>query len=282
MTALAAPSKHDELLRQLTAGIAELTSSHEWARYLEAQSRFHAYSFLNTLAILRARPDTAHVAGFRAWQAMGRQVRKGSKGIAILCPVVSRTRVRDEETGEEQLIVGSPARFRIGYVFAYEDTDGEPLPEPCRRLDGGAPGDCYTALVGVAHSLGYIVEEDYLPGGRNGECDFAAHRIRIEVRNAERQQCKSLGHEVAHALLHDPQTGWKGSRELAELEAESTAFVVMSALGIDSGDYSFGYVASWAGGGSEAIAAIRTSGSRIQRTADAILTALDAIEERAA
>jgi hypothetical protein len=158
-------------------------------------------------------------------------------------------------------------------------TDGDELPTIVERLQGDDVGGAYSRLVGVARSLGYTVEEDYLSGERNGDCNFAERRIRVEVTNSEVQQVKTLAHEIAHAMLHEGFT----DRALAELEAESVAFVVCRALGIESASYSFGYLATWAGGGTEAITAIKAAGARIQKTADAILTpAADAQQEEAA
>jgi antirestriction protein ArdC len=166
--------------------------------------------------------------------------------------------------------------FKPAAVFDIAQTDGEKLPEIVTRLHGDDLSGTYGLLRGVAHDIGYTVEEDFLPGGRNGDCTFEERRIRVEVRNDEVQQVKTLAHELAHAILHE---GFK-DRALAELEAESVAFAVCASLGIDSGEYSFGYVSTWAGGGDEAIAGIRAAGSRIQRTADDIITRIeDATEE---
>jgi antirestriction protein ArdC len=276
MTALTT-TKRDELLGELQAGIAELTTSDRWQRFLDVQSRFHRYSFLNTLAIQLQRSDATQVAGFNTWRRLGRQVRRGENGIAILAPIVRRTRVEDEH-GDELVVVGAPSTFRVVHVFDVGQTTGDDLPTICERLEGDDLGGAYTRLVAVAHSLSYSVEEDYLPGETNGDCTFASRRIRIEVTNSELQQVKSLIHEIAHAMLHENFD----DRSLAELEAESVAFVVCRALGIESASYTFGYVATWAGGGSEAVAAIKAAGTRIQRTADAILNSADVVEEQAA
>jgi antirestriction protein ArdC len=104
------------------------------------------------------------------------------------------------------------------------------------------------------------------------------HRIRVEISNSPAQRVKTLAHEIGHALLH----GECDNRALAELEAESTAYVVCQALGLDTSDYSFGYVATWAGGGDQAIAGIKGSCDRIQKAASTILRAFDPAEEQAA
>jgi antirestriction protein ArdC len=124
------------------------------------------------------------------------------------------------------------------------------------------------------------VEEDYLPGEINGDCDHGLRRIRVEVRNEPRQQVKSLSHELAHAILHRDREGL--TRERAELEAESVAYVVCHGLGIDSSEYSFGYLAAWAGGGDQARRALSESAERIQTAARTILDGADAVDEAAA
>lgn len=161
--------------------------------------------------------------------------------------------------------------FKPAAVFDISQTDGEDLPEVVHKLHGDDADGAYVRLVEVAHGLGYTVEEDYL-NGPNGVCSFDKRCITIEVRNDPMQQVKTLAHEIAHAKLHE---GFK-DRALAELEAESVAFIVCAVLGIDSSDYSFGYVAGWAGGGEEAIAGIRAAGGRIQHAAHEIITDLEA------
>jgi hypothetical protein len=155
-------------------------------------------------------------------------------------------------------------------VFDVSQTEGEELPAVCEKLTGGAPPDCIYRLTDAAKSIGYSVEYTILPEGLNGDCAFDLRRIRVEARNSPAQRAKTLTHEIAHALLHEDRT----DRRLAELEAESTAYVVCRNLGLDTGRYSFGYVASWAGGGDLALAGIKASGAHIQAAARTILTHL--------
>ena len=122
--------------------------------------------------------------------------------------------------------------------------------------------------------MGFSVEDHEFGGSTNGDCTHSEHRIRVEAHNTPAQRVKTLAHEIAHALLHESYD----SRALAELEAESMAYVVCQALGIDSSDYSFGYVATWAGGGDEATAGIKASCDRIQKGAAIILGAFEPVE----
>jgi antirestriction protein ArdC len=268
-----------EVLDQLREGIATLTNSEKWASWLQAQGRFHRYSFGNTLLITLQCPDATRVAGFRTWLQLGRHVRKGEKGIAILAPIAPRIRVEDEN-GDEHVIAGPAQRFRPAYVFDVAQTDGDDLPSVADRLHGDDPGEVYTQLLSVAASIGFTVEEDYLEDGVNGVCSHEQHHIRVEVRNDPAQQVKTLAHELAHAILHGD--GFSGKREIAELEAESVAYIVCQNVGLDSSAYSFGYVATWVGGGAEAIKAITDSGQRIVRASRQIHDADTASAEEAA
>jgi antirestriction protein ArdC len=265
---MANSDRKDEIISKLTAGIEQLASSQRWQDWLAVQSRFHHYSFRNTLLIQLQCPEATRVAGFRAWQQLDRQVRKGEKAIWILAPV---TRKRDDDDIDDDNNTRVLVAFKPACVFDISQTDGEPLPEVCSRLDGTAPDGVYHNLIAVAHGIGYSVEQDNLPGATNGDCNFSARRIRVEASNAPAQQVKTLVHELAHAMLHENTQ----DRPLAELEAESVAFVVCAALGVETDDYSFGYVTGWAGDGDEAIASIKESASRIQTSADRILATLE-------
>jgi antirestriction protein ArdC len=197
---------------------------------------------------------------------MSRFVRKGEKSIWILAPLVYKE--TDEATDDTQKVIHG---FKYVPVFDVSQTDGEEIPAPCHKPLGSDTTGCFAKLVAVAHSIGFTVEDAELPSTTNGDCSHELHRIRVELTNSPAQRVKTLTHELAHAILHKDFE----SRAIVELEAESTAYVVCECLGIDSSDYSFGYVANWAGGGDEAIAAIRIVGERIQKTAGQILDGLD-------
>jgi antirestriction protein ArdC len=258
--------RRTHLLAQLSEGVSALATSDEWAHHLDVQSRFHQYSFGNVVLIATQLPEATRVAGFQAWRKLGRTVRKGERAIWILAPMRVR-KVAEEGSGEDGVVAG----FRYVPVFDISQTEGEDLPAVCRKLTGDEPALSFTRLAEAADLLGYSVESTQLPEGVNGDCSFELCRIRIELRNSPAQQVKTLAHEMAHALLHRHHD----NRRLAELEAESTAYVVCHHLGLDSGSYTFGYVATWAGGGDEAVAGIRASGSRIQGAAAAILDLLE-------
>jgi len=271
-------AQRTDILDQLRAGVEELTSSEAWEHWLRVQRRFTTYSWGNCLLIALQRPDATHVAGYRAWQQLGRQVRKGEKGIAILAPVVNRLRRtgEDEAGAETEDVLRVVRAFRTAFVFDIAQTDGEPLPEIAERLLGDDPADAFVKLQAVAGSLGFTVEVTPLGDSLNGDCNHATRSIRINADVTPMQGVKTLAHEVAHALLHAPEHAQAGMpRALKELEAESVAYVVCSELDIDSSAYSFGYLAGWAGGGEEASKAISASAQRINQAARAILDALE-------
>jgi len=257
---------HSHLLAELSEGIKTLTTSEQWTNYLKVQSAFHNYSSQNTMLILVQNPYATRVAGYNKWKSLGRQVRKGEKGIFILAPLVFKT---ERENGEvEKGIKG----FRYVSVFDISQTDGEDLPEVATRLVGEDPTGTFMNLKQVASGLGFSVIDHEFEGETNGDCNHATKTIRVHTKNQPAQRVKTLAHEIAHAILHDPdEIDYRANRGLCELEAESTAFVVCRTLGIASDDYSFGYVAGWAGGGDEAVAAIGKSQARIQKAANAIL-----------
>lgn len=256
--------QHPELLQTLTDGISALTTSQRWEDYLIFQGRFHQYSYGNTLLIEAQAPEATQVAGYKAWLRMNRQVKRGEKAIWIVAPMVYRS--KEEPTSDPQI-----KGFKWLPVFDIAQTSGEDLPAVCGRLQGDDPAGWFKRLASFAADLGFAVADHRFSGAVNGDCSHAEHLIRVHADNAEAMRVKTLIHELGHAMLHETVT----DRALAELEAESVAFVVCAQLGIDSGQYSFGYLALWADGGQAAIAGVRASCLRIQSCANRILQALD-------
>ncbi|MGA9919693.1 MAG: ArdC-like ssDNA-binding domain-containing protein [Candidatus Dormiibacterota bacterium] len=254
-----------ELLSQLTQGVLDLTSSAAWSSWLRTSGRFHRYSFQNQVLILQQRPDATLVAGYRSWLQLGRQVRQGERAIRILAPCFT---VR-ESSAEEETPPPTVLSFRVARVFDVTQTDGKELPQPVVTLMGEGSAAELAQLAERAWELEFQVQFTRLWGSRNGDCSHALRRIRVRDDLPTVHKLKTLAHELAHAVLHGPE--FQGSRALAELEAESVAYLVCQELGVDSSDYSFGYVASWSGGGPEAARLIAATGGRILRGRDAVL-----------
>ena len=260
---------HAGLLEELSAGIAELTTSETWTRYLDVQSKFYAYGPNNVMLIMLQNPYATRVAGYHAWQELGRQVLAKEQALRILAPMKYKKEDApdDERTSE---IRG----FKLVPVFDISQTEGRELPDVVSRLEGLAPEGVFATLSEFAGTIGFRVgRPQSLESGANGDTTPSLGRIRVAASNSEAQQVKTLAHEIGHALLHDPEV--PATKELTlglkELEAESTAYVICAALGMDTGDYSFGYVASWAGGAPEAIQGIKESTRRIQKAVTAVL-----------
>ena len=245
-------SSLEALHARLESGVERLVSSDEWAALLRVAARFHHYSAHNQLLIYTQMPDASLVAGYRAWQRLGRQVRKREKGIAILAPCVHRTKVEDNDGDEREL--RRLRGFRVAYVFDVSQTDGESLENleaiRPRLLDGDAPGGIWDALVVLGDEAGFEVVR-HRRRNENGYCDLVNKVIAVRPDVTEAQALKTLVHELAHALLHSD--GVVRARELAEVEVESVAYVVCGALGLDTADYSFAYVARWSGGATELV-----------------------------
>jgi antirestriction protein ArdC len=259
---MTASTDRPELLSKLTDGISNLTTSDEWRQYLEFQGRFHHYSFSNVLLIAAQNSQATRVAGFNTWRKLNRLVRKGERAIWILAPMVYKE--ADASTGKDDKVIRG---FKFVPVFDVDQTDGADLPSICNRLEGDDPEGLYDQLLTVARSIDFTVEDYDFAGSTNGDCSHANRRIRVKTSNSAAQRVKTLAHEIAHAVLHEEFS----DRAAAELEAESVAYIVCQVHGFDTSGYSFGYVATWAGGGEHALTGIKTSCERIQRCAATIL-----------
>jgi hypothetical protein len=264
------------LLEELSVGIADLTTSEKWTQYLDVQSKFYRYSPSNVILIMMQNPYATRVAGYKKWRELGRQVLAKESALRILAPMTYKK--DDAPEGESTREIRG---WKMVPVFDIGQTEGEDLPDVVSKLAGLAPEGVFVKLTEFAESIGFRVERpESLESGANGDTSHSEGRIRVVSSNSEAQQAKTLAHEIGHALLHDPgvETTKELARGLKELEAESAAFVICTALGMDTSDYSFGYVAGWAGGAPEAIQGIKASTGRIQKAATAVLKTFE-VEE---
>lgn len=254
-----------EVLAEQTEALAQ---SERWRRWLSYQTKFHQYSFNNVLLIMAQRPEATSVAGYRRWQALGRQVREGEPGIRIIRPQgYKRTNRQGEEVDR--------LTFRGASVFDISQTDGAPPPEVASRLETSDRGELLQTLTQYAEQHGWSVTFANIAGEANGYA--VKDKIVIKDDLAVDQQTKTLLHEIAHhALGHVGTAEW--TREEREIEAESVSFVVAGALGWDTSQYSVGYVTTW-GDGREAAKVIRLHGKRIANTAKVLITDLTGSQE---
>jgi antirestriction protein ArdC len=244
--------KVEQLQADIEAGVAELVDGDDWQRWLQIQARFPKYSFRNTLLILRQRPDATAVMGYRAWQALGHQVRKGETSIKILAPCTYKAK-RDNDDGDQD--DEQPGRkvlrgFRLAHVFDISSTDGDAVRPPAgpALLEGEAPAGLWDTLAAQIDAEGFTLARAEIPSGANGTTNFATRTVTVADHLSPAQATKTLAHELAHACLHTGAEYAMGCRGRAEVEAESVAFVVCQAAGLRTQAYSFGYVAGWSGG----------------------------------
>jgi antirestriction protein ArdC len=268
-------ARTDVARERLVDAVDALVSSDGWKAWLDSRARFHSYSLGNTMLIGFQRPDATLVAGFRAWQGMGRQVRKGEKGIAILAPMVRKIEASTSETGtssdEERRVVG----FRTVYVFDVAQTDGDQLPEaPVSLPVGGRQAD-YMALQDLADAEHLTVTTEDMAGGKNGELNRESWTITLGTQlfqtGTPAARIKTLTHELAHWFDLGPGESVL-ERDAAEIVAEAVAYIVGQRLGLDTSSYSAGYVASWARGDSTRLHALA---ERIDQAARPILAVFD-------
>ena len=262
------------LTDQLEQGVSDIFQSGQYAAYLTAMSKFHHYSFGNTMLIFIQCPNATHVAGYHDWRRnFGRQVKRGERGITILAPCPYR---RQEEV-EEAASDGSSSTsiqwvqrmgFRTVTVFDVSQTEGKPLPELAKKLTGDAAQ--YESMVAALRSISpYPISIESFPGGAHGCCNFVERRILVQPDMSQTQTIKTMIHEVSHAKLHAPEKAEElpqhKQRFVREMEAESVAYVVCRHFGIDTSDYSFGYVAGWSRG--RELSQLRESLDLIRNTA---------------
>ncbi|CAN5141244.1 hypothetical protein BH11ACT1_BH11ACT1_07700 [soil metagenome] len=287
---------------RLIAAVEELTSSSAWLRMLQVAARFPDYSPSNVLLIAVQRPDATRVAGLRTWNSLGRRVRKGEHGIAILAPCVYRKRDVEGPTParaapEAAQLVGNGADaraglddattrrelrgFRVVHVFDVTQTDGEPLPEVAPELlVGPAPDHLWERLAGLAEADGYRIERGPC-GGANGYTWFAQRLVRIRDDVDPAQAVKTLAHEIGH-IHADHENRFpdyatdRACRGEAEIEAESIAYIVTSAAGLESPGYSVPYIAAWA---PDDATGIRQAAAQVLRTARQINDALAGVDD---
>ena len=260
--------KPNSAIERLHTGVTELLDSQVWQEALRFKTRFHDYSFNNALLIYLQRPDASLVAGYKRWQELGRQVRKGETSIAILAPIVRRT--EGEAEGEQvREVVG----FRSARVFDVSQTDGDPLPELPRpvllRGDSEVIRSALARAEAFALSKGFPVSYQDLRGGALGSFSVVKRAIKVRADLPPLQTLKTLVHELAHGLMHaDPKAGEK--RHRLELEAESCAFLALYDLGLDTSRYTFPYLANWTEHPDELLGA----GEKAARVAEEVLCAL--------
>ena len=281
-----------ELTNKLEQGLQDLFNSDSYRNYLSTMSKFHNYSFNNTLLIAMQKPDATLVAGYKAWQKnFERHVNKGEKAIRILAPAPYKIKEerdkidpvtqellldKDGNPQKEEVEITIPA-FRAVSVFDVAQTDGKPIPElAAKELLSDVEG--YQDMIRAVEAISPVpIELEEIAGDSKGYYDREAKRIAVQENMSESQTLKTMIHEVAHSKLHSKEVEqdeqMRKDRNTKEVEAESIAYTVCQHFGVDTSDYSFGYIAGWSSG--RDTKELRASMDTIRRTASELITGIE-------
>ncbi len=303
-------TKLDALRDRLTGAVEQLVSGEDWARALEFAARFRARSFANTILIftqhqeayrlgLVPNPVPSHVAGYRQWQQLGRQVSKGQRGYQILAPVTGRFASATPQDAESWRRLGKGEKPRVGetvrtkmvgvrpaYAWDASQTTSDPIPEPPapRLLEGQAPAGLWEGLAAQVQSAGFelrLLADASKIFGANGLTDYNNRVVSVRADMDPAAQVKTLAHELGHVLLHGPDAGEaRQHRGIGEVEAESVALMVGAAHGMDTSGYTVPYVSTWAARveGQDPVEVVKATGERVRKTALGILEQLDTVQ----
>ena len=294
LTATDTAGKVKEITAQLEAGVKDLFNSERYQDYLKAMSKFHDYSLNNTLLIVMQKPDASLVAGFNKWRdEFERHVKRGEKGIKILAPAPYKIKKELEkldpdgkpiigEDGKpvtEQKEITVPA-FKVVSVFDVSQTDGKEIPDIAVDSLTGSVEQYEDFFKALEQTSPVPVGFERIESGAHGYYHNAEKRIALNEGESELQTVKTLIHEIAHAKLHDidlnappEQQQERPSRRTREVEAESIAYTVCQHFGLDTSDYSFGYVAGWSS--DKDIKELKASLENIRATASELITEID-------
>ena len=254
---------------KLEQGIKELFESERFKEYLRTMSKFYNYSFNNTLLIAMQKPEATYVAGYTSWQRnFDRQVLKGERGIKILAPAPYKAQEEREKIDPltQKPVIGTDGKavtetvevlrpaFKVVSVFDVSQTDGKELPDIIvDELKGTVEN--YEAFFDALKQVSPVpISFEDIPGGAKGFFSPVESRIAIQEGMSEIQTVKTAIHEIAHAKLHAVKPDEKTApedrkdRHTKEVEAESVAYTVCQRYGIETSDYSFGYIAGWSSG----------------------------------
>ena len=287
--------KLKEITDRLEQGITELFDSERYKEYLRVMSKFHNYSFNNTLLIAMQKPDASLVAGFSAWKNnFGRNVMKGQKGIKIIAPSPFKIRQEVEKIDPhtQKPIIGKDGKpvteekeikipaYKVVSVFDVSQTEGKELPDiAVDELTGDV--DRYKDFFAALEKTSPVpIAFENIEGGSHGYYHLEDKRIAINEGMSELQTLKTAIHEIAHAKLHDidlnaPKDEQQPhvDRRTREVEAESVAYTVCQHYGLDTSDYSFGYVAGWSSG--RELSELKSSLETIRSAAAEIINSID-------
>ena len=287
--------KLKEITDRLEQGIMELFDSDRYKEYLRVMSKFHNYSFNNTLLIAMQKPDASLVAGFQSWKNnFKRNVVKGEKGIKILAPSPFKIKQEMEkiDPATQKPVIGADGKpvkeekeitipaFKVVSVFDVSQTEGKELPDIAVDMLTGDV-ECFKDVFAALEKTSPVpIGFEKIEGNSHGYYHSEEKRIAIDEGMSELQTIKTAIHEIAHAKLHDidpnapkEEQAGRPDRRTREVQAESVAYAVCQHYGLDTSDYSFGYVAGWSSG--RELDELKSSLETIRSTAAEIINSID-------
>ena len=287
--------KLKEITDRLEQGIMELFDSDRYKEYLRVMSKFHNYSFNNTLLIAMQKPDASLVAGFQSWKNnFKRNVVKGEKVIKILAPSPFKIKQEMEkiDPATQKPVIGADGKpvkeekeitipaFKVVSVFDVSQTEGKELPDIAVDMLTGDV-ECFKDVFAALEKTSPVpIGFEKIEGNSHGYYHLEEKRIAIDEGMSELQTIKTAIHEIAHAKLHDidpnapkEERAGRPDRRTREVQAESVAYAVCQHYGLDTSDYSFGYVAGWSSG--RELDELKSSLETIRSTAAEIINSID-------
>ena len=282
-----------EISERLEQGVKEIFTSERYTEYLNTMSKFHNYSFNNTLLITMQKPEATLVAGYQAWQKkFNRHVKRGEKGIQIIVPTPVREKQEIEkiDPDTQEPIIGEDGqpeteivemiipRFRVATVFDVSQTEGEPIAElEVPELTGSV--QFYDTFMQALQNISPVpIRMMNVEGEAKGYYHQTEKYIAIKEDMSNVQTMKTGVHEVSHALLHDREVmdaeGVLKDQTTKEVEAESIAYIVCNHFGLDTSEYSFTYIASWCE--SRDMKALKASMDTIRKTSAEVIENIEA------
>lgn len=252
------------IMQSLEVGVQNFLDGDQkrYQDFLKVMTKFHSYSLNNTLLIAMQRPDATLCNSYKRWQSLGRQVKRGEKGITIIAPApIKAKKLRERKDQYQEPVIGEDGHpemeevetvipwFKAATIFAYEQTEGDPLPFLSPDELSASVENFDVFMEAMKRVSPVPMRFDEIPGGAKGYYSSATKEIVLNKGMSESQTMKTAIHECAHAWLHDKEimlaNGVEKDRTTKEIEAESCAFCVCAAFNLDTSDYSFPYISGW-------------------------------------
>ena len=272
--------------QKLEEGVRDIFESDKYKEYMKTMSRFPRYSINNCILIACQCPEASHVCGFKKWQTdFNRTVNKGEHGIMIIAPIKikadveeplydenSKPVLKEDGSQETETVSREFQGFKPAYVFDVSQTSGEPLPSIVTQLNESVDG--YEKLKNILIEISPVpISFEPIEGGANGYYSPTSQKIVIKGSMPELQTIKTMIHEIAHASLGHGSKEDKYDRETKEVQAESVAYWVSQMIGLDTSEYSFGYISGWSK--DKEVSELKDNLEIIKQTADKISLAIE-------